>query len=80
MTIYIYIYIGTYYGSPSKYKGDSTSDFFTNLNEEINMFQKKGVTLVQGDLNARTGNTKDFIEYDKFDQQFGIENIHNMII
>ena len=56
---------------------DSTSDFFTNLNDEINFFQKKGVTLVQGDLNARTGNAKDFIEYDKFIQQFGIENIHN---
>ena len=50
------VYIGTYYISPSKRKDESSSDFFTSLNEEISIFKKKGVPLVQGDLNARTGN------------------------
>ena len=71
------VYIGTYYGSPPKRKGDNTSDFFTCLNEEISMFKKKGVTLVQGDLNARTGNIIDFIAHDKFDPELGIENLNN---
>ena len=70
------VYIGTYCGSPTERKGDNTSDFFTALNEEICMFKKKGVTLVQGDLNARTGNSKDFIEHDKFDIVLGIENLN----
>ena len=37
----------------------------------------KGVVLVQGDLNARTGHGNYFIFHDKFDQQFGIENKEN---
>ena len=41
------------------------------------MFKKNGVTLIQGDLNARTGNSKDFIEYDKFDSDLGLENLNN---
>ena len=51
--------------------------FFAVLNEEINYYRKKGIVLVQGDLNARTGKEKDFIEYDKFDDTFGIENYNN---
>ena len=51
--------------------------FFTSLNEEINLFKKKGVTLVQRNINIITGNAKDFIKYDKFDQQLGIENLNN---
>ena len=51
------VYIGTYYGSPTKRKAVNC-DFFKSLNDEICMFKKKGVTLVQGDLNARTGNLK----------------------
>ena len=39
------VYIGTYHGSPTKRKGENTSDFFTALNEEICMFKKKGLTL-----------------------------------
>ena len=68
------VYIGTYYGSPPNQKCDNTNDFFTALNEEICTFKKKGVTLVQGDMNARTGISKDFIEHDKIDIEFGIEN------
>ena len=71
------VYIGTYYISPAKRKSGSMPDFFTSLNEEICMFKKNGITLVQGDLNARTGNSKDFIEYDKFDSELGLENLNN---
>ena len=47
-----------------------TRDFFTALNEEIGMLKKKGVTLVQGDLNARTGNSKDFISLTPEEKNF----------
>ena len=74
------VYIGTYYVSPpSKSKKSQEFDFFTDFNEEINSFQKKGVVLVQGDLNARTGHDKDFVEYDKFDP-VGVENLCNQHI
>ena len=33
--------------------------------------------LVQGDLNARTGSEKDFIENDKYDATLSIENYDN---
>ena len=61
------LYIGTYYVSPENSKGKSSNDFGEALSEEIRFFDKKGTTLVQGDLNARTGNLKDFIEFDKMD-------------
>ena len=32
---------------------------------------------MQGDLNARTANDKDYIESDKPDSYFGIENLSN---
>ena len=44
------------------------------FNEEINYYKKKGIVLAHGDLNVRTGKEKGFIEYDKFDDTFGIEN------
>ena len=72
------IFIGTYYVSPPSSSNKSQHmDFFTDINEEINFFNKKGVVLVQGDLNARTGRDKDFISYDKFDEELGVENFSN---
>ena len=65
--IYIYIYIWYLYISPPNRKG--SKDSLTTLNEELIFFNKKGVALVQGDLNARTGTEKDFIEHDKYDQK-----------
>ena len=32
---------------------------------------------MQGDLNARTGSERDYIEHDKFDQELGVENLSN---
>ena len=74
------VYSGTYYGSPTRRLGDNTSELFTALNEEICMFKNKEVTLVQGDFNAITGNSKDFIEHDKFGIVLGIENLNNQHI
>lgn len=59
------IYLGSYYISPDRRK--DKLNFFTLLNEEINRFSKKGSVLVQGDLNARTGNEQDFVTFDKYD-------------
>ena len=76
------IFIGTYYVSPpnNNKKNSENIDFFTDFNEEINYFKRKGVVLVQGGLNARTGHEKDFIAYAKFDQQLGVENLNNQHI
>ena len=70
-----YIYVGTYYVNPRK--ANNPNDFFTSLNEEISLFRKKGEVFVQGDLNARTVKDNDFIEYDKFDEEMGIQNFDN---
>ena len=69
------IIIGSFYVSPDGKKGKNTTDFFTSMNKELNLFRSKGVTLVQGDLNARTGCEIDFINHDKSDEFLGIENL-----
>ena len=75
------LYIGTYYGSPTNSTGNTnTENFFNTLNEEILSFRQRGVTLVQGDLNARTGNVIDFIESDKSDEELGITNVVDQFI
>lgn len=66
------IYLGTFYVSPDRKK--SKLDFFSYLDDDVKNFQNKGIVLVQGDLNARTGRLPDFIEADKFDTNFGIVN------
>ena len=63
------IFLGTYYVSPYS-KKNKELDFFSSLNDEICHFKKKGIPLIQGDLNARTGSDKDFIEPDKSDENF----------
>ena len=45
------------------------------MNQEINTFRNKGVVMVQGDLNARTGSEIDFVEFDKSDELLGIQNL-----
>ena len=73
------IYIGTCYISPpNRNKQANVSDenhlslecFF----KEAKSLNKKGEVIMQGDINARTGNEPDFISKDKFDDLFGIEN------
>ena len=68
------IYIGTFYISPQHQRNKHKKDFFSIINEEINIFQKKGNVFIQGDFNARTGSNEDFIRHDKFDSDFGIKN------
>ena len=55
--------------SPSATAADKT----TKLMENIASFQSKGVVLVNGDFNARTGSDNDTISPDKFDNEFGLE-------
>ena len=71
------IFIGSFYVSPDRKKSGNNPDFFNLMNEDINVFRQKGAVLVQGDLNARTGRELDFIESDKSDEAFGIENFSN---
>ena len=47
------------------------------MNKEINLFRYKGVIIVQGDLNARTGKEPDYVNADKSDDIFGIQNLTN---
>ena len=56
------------------------NDFFAVLKEEINCYKNKWIVFVRDGLIARTGKEKDFIEYDKFDDTFGIENYNNQQI
>ena len=61
------IYIGTAYISPQKGKQIESSKI-QNLAEDIIGFKNQGgEVIIQGDLNARTSNCKDFIEPDKYD-------------
>ena len=73
------LYIGTYYVSPYN-KKDKNYDFFAAVNEEVIFFRKKGTVLLQGDLNARTGEEKDYIESDKTDTYLCVENLDNQNI
>ena len=61
------VYLGTIYLSPTGNK-ENTVKKFQSLGEEITLFQRKGKMILQGDLNARTGNKEDIIQLDKFDQ------------
>ena len=74
------IFVGSFYVSPEGKKSDKKTDFFVSMNKELNTFRHKGVVLVQGDLNARTGNEIDFISGDKSDDILGIENFVNQAL
>ena len=49
-------------------------DFFSAINEEVAIFSKKGLVLLQGDFNCRTGQELDFLGSDKSDLELGMEN------
>ena len=66
------MYVGTYYVSP-QYSKSRDINFFNTLNEEISHFGKKGTIIVQGDLNARTGTSQDFLKSGKYYNSFGEE-------
>ena len=63
------VYVGTHYMSPSK----TTNNKTLKLIEDINLFQSKGIVIINGDFNARTGTENDIISPDKFDNDLGIE-------
>ena len=57
------LYLGTYYVSPdnSKDRNKKKYDFFNAVNDEVTNFSKKGLVLLQGDFNSRTGGENDFV-------------------
>ena len=71
------VYLGTYYVSPDNSQSRKNYDFFTAINDEVAHFSKKGIVLLQGDLNGRTGEDKDYVEADKSDETLCIENFDN---
>ena len=55
-------------------------DFFASVNNEVAFYSKKGLVLVQGDFNSRTGEEKDYVEHDKLDSELGTESLDNQIL
>ena len=76
------VYIGTFYVSPDSNieRSRKNYDFFASVNTEVAFYSKKGLVLVQGDFNSRTGEEKDYVEHDKSDSELGIENFDNQIL
>ena len=68
------IYLGTLYLSPTGTK-EHISKQFSDLASDIAKFQQKGEVIIQGDLNARTGREKDFVNlhnvegYKEYDEE-----------
>ena len=73
------IFIGTYYISPESNaeRNKKNYDFFSAVNNELSVFNKKGLVLLQGDFNGRIGVEQDFVGYDKSDEELGIQNLDN---
>ena len=67
------LFFGSFYVSPDN-SHKNKIDLFELLTEETNRFKQKGTILINGDMNARTGQNEDFVKHDKFDETFGIEN------
>ena len=67
----------TNYFSPRNKSNKNKIDIFEILNEDINKVRDKGTIIIQGDLNARTGQKDDFLKHDKFDLNFGLETSHH---
>ena len=66
------IFIGTWYLSPQK--GKDGNDKMEALSEEIIYFQKKGLVIINGDLNAKTGVEDDFVIPDKYNDLTNIQH------
>ena len=65
------IYIGTCYFNPQR-TNNKDSQQMSNLTENILFLKSKGHVIINGDLNARTGNSPDTITSDKYDEEFNI--------
>ena len=49
-------------------KSPKTDEKISELIKDVVSLQAKGDVIIQGDLNARTGNIEDFISPDKYDE------------
>ena len=66
------IFIGTWYISP--HKGNEGNDKMEALCKEVISFQKKGHVIINGDLNAKTGDEEDFVIPDKYNDMSDIQH------
>ena len=64
------LFIGTCYFSPSK--GGENDRQICKLTENIMSLKNKGEIIINGDLNAKTGNLNDTIAPDKSDENFDL--------
>ena len=64
------IFIGTCYLNPSS--GQQNDQKIAKLSEDVVKLQDKGMVIIQGDLNARTGGLEDAVTPDKSDEIFEI--------
>ena len=71
------IFLGTVYFSPTGTK-EHISKQFREFSEEIAKFQQKGEVIIQGDLNARTGRGKDFVNPHIVDENENHKEVENM--
>ena len=67
------IFIGTCYLSPEQ--GKKNTDTFSKLLDDILALPKSGHFIINGDLNAKTGNNNDTITPDKFDENLCTSNM-----
>ena len=59
------IFVGTAYLIPESLERQTSPNYLIEkLEEDLLYFSNKGTVVLQGDLNARTGNLSDFIEQD----------------
>ena len=61
------VYLGTIYLNPHRGKISESHKIKKLAEDVINFKRKGGQVILQGDLNARVSNEKDFLEFDKFD-------------
>ena len=71
------IFLGTVNFSPTGTK-EHISKQFREFSEEIAKFQQKGEVIIQGDLNARTGREKDFVNPHLVDENDNHKEVENM--
>ena len=71
------MFLGTVYFSPTGTK-EHISKQFRELSEDVVKFQQKGEVIIQGDLNARTGREKDFVNPHLVDENDNHKEVENM--
>ena len=72
------IYIGTVYFRPYKNNNDNLQKNY-EIMDEIDLSQKKGEVIIQGDFNARTNVDDNLLIPDTFDKLINVDSDNNNI-